>query len=406
VDAGHRFAVIDGVGCRRFDACMQPTAVSHDLAPGTAPLQRVPATGSHGATTAALARAERLIRGHRYTEAVAALGAAAIPTELAPGLALRVLFCDSWARMYLGDLDGAVAILERARALAEGPSFADVDRAEAMFRLGCCRVKLGKTSNAVSLFSFALQLAESSSGGDALRARIFDWRSRCYQVQRDWDAACGDAGSALELAEALGDDRLAAHALMQSSLVAERRGNLLLARFYAERARTLAIATGDRQTESRLLNNLGGLSFLLGAPETAVAYLKQSFAIALELGNDADAAQAVSSLAQVHLRCGAPLLAEEQARHALSILEGRGDYLDERGNTRLVLGRALLGQERDDEAMSEFVIAERLFEMLGSSSHVAASWLAQGDAHKKLGDLDTAASLYRRAAEALQDFNF
>ena len=66
----------------------------------------------------------------------------------------------------------------------------------------------------------------------------------------------------------------------------------------------------------------------------------------------------------------------------------------------------LLGQERDDEAMSEFVRAERLFETLGSSSHVAASWLAQGDAHKKLGDLDTAASLYRRAAEALQDFNF
>ena len=80
-------------------------------------------------------------------------------------------------------------------------------------------------------------------------------------------------------------------------------------------------------------------------PEPAVAYIKQAFALFLEIGNDADAAQAVSSLAQIHLRLGAPILAEEQARHALSILDGRDDYLEERGNAHLVLGRALLGQE-------------------------------------------------------------
>jgi hypothetical protein len=34
---------------------------------------------------------------------------------------------------------------------------------------------------------------------------------------------------------------------------------------------------GDRQTEARVVNNLGGLSFLLGEPEVAVAYLKESF---------------------------------------------------------------------------------------------------------------------------------
>ena len=136
---------------------------------------------------------------------------------------------------------------------------------------------------------------------------------------------------------------------------------------------------GDRQTEARILNNLGGLSFLLGEPEVAVAYLKESFALSLEIGNDADAAQAVSSLAQVHLRCGAPQLAEEQARHALSILAEREDYVDERGNVHLVLGRALLEQARDDEAMKEFAAAEWLFESLGSASHVAAAWIAQGD---------------------------
>ena len=51
---------------------------------------------------------------------------------------------------------------------------------------------------------------------------------------------------------------------MQCSLVAERRGDPRLARYYADGARTLAASIGDRQTEARLLNNLGGLSFLLG----------------------------------------------------------------------------------------------------------------------------------------------
>ena len=126
----------------------------------------------------------------------------------------------------------------------------------------------------------------------------------------------------------------------------------------------------------------------------------------MEIGNEADAAQAVSSLAQVHLRCGAPQLAEEQARHALSILAERADYVDERGNVHLVLGRALVEQSREDEAMKEFAAAEWLFESLGSVSHVAAAWMAQGDLYGRRGDLEASTALYRRAAEALQDFNF
>ena len=69
-------------------------------------------------------------------------------------------------------------------------------------------------------------------------------------------------------------------------------------------------------------------------------------------------------------------------------------------------GVVLLAQERGDAAMQEFASAEWLFERLGSKSHAAAAWMAQGDAYSKLGDLEGAAALYRRAAEALQDFNF
>ena len=358
-------------------------------------------------TVAALARADRLVAASRYEEAVETLGDVQVPALSAPDVAMRVLHCEAWARMYLGDLDTAIALCERARDLAEGEQFTNVERAEALFRLAAVRLKMNKVGNAVSLLGESLRLAQGGGvAADRVRARAFEWRARCYVIQRDWEAAQADAESAVELSEGLGDARLAGLANMQCSVIAERRGDPRMARYYAEAARAAAIECGDRQTEGRLLNNLGGLAFLLGEPEVAVAQIKEAFAIFLDLGADTDAAQAVSSLAQVHLRCGAPILAEEQARHALSILGDREDFVDERGNARLVLGRALHAQGRIDEAMKEFAECEWLFERLGSKSHVAAAWMAQGDLYETLGDLEASSALFRRAAETLQDFNF
>jgi tetratricopeptide (TPR) repeat protein len=156
----------------------------------------------------------------------------------------------------------------------------------------------------------------------------------------------------------------------------------------------------------RLLNNLGGLTFLLGDPQEAERLLKDAFSVALEVGSNPDAAQAVSSLAQVHLRTGQPELAEQQARHALRLLDGRIDFLDEQGNAQLVLGRALLEQGRLDEAEQALAESEATFEQLSSASHRAAAWTAQAELHVRRGDQDTALRLYRLATEALQDFRF
>jgi tetratricopeptide (TPR) repeat protein len=133
---------------------------------------------------------------------------------------------------------------------------------------------------------------------------------------------------------------------------------------------------------------------------------KQAFAVALEVGSDADAAQAVSSLAQVHLRTGEVGLAEEQARHALELLAGRVDFIDEIGNAQLVLGRSLLEQGRLAEAEEKFRAAEESFEQLSSASHKAAAWTAQAELAVERGEKEAAIHLYQRAVEALQDFRF
>ena len=53
-----------------------------------------------------------------------------------------------------------------------------------------------------------------------------------------------------------------------------------------------------------------------------------------------------------------------------------------------------------------FKDAEASFEQLSSVSHRAAAWIAQGDLAVRRGEDLEAAHLYRRAAEALQDFRF
>src|SRR5207302_11002681 len=285
----------------------------------------------------------------RYRDAVGLISG--LPKELvAPDLRLRALFAASWSQMYLGELRTAIDRLERAREVAADSMFGDVDRAEVLYRLGCCRYKLTHVEKALEHFSAALELADRSGEScDRLRAHILEWRSRCYRRHRDWEAAREDIDRALELAEALSDDETIAHVHFQASLVAERNGSWAQARTYSQRAKELYEAVDDPVNVGRLLNNLGCLSFLLGHKDQAVEQLKDAFRIALEVGDPADGAQAVSSLADVHLRSGDLELAERQARHALEILDGRVDFLSEIGMATIVLGRALMGQGRLDE---------------------------------------------------------
>jgi tetratricopeptide (TPR) repeat protein len=311
------------------------------------------------------------------------------------------------ARANNGDVKTALAMLGEARVLVEREEFSDIDRAEVLYRLGVCRYLLSSISTAVGLFNEALALGERSGlPSDELRLNVFSWRSRCYRRQRDYEAAREDVELALELAEAMHDARALGAAYFQASVLAERDGHWVLARTYAEKAKAQYEELSDRANVGRLLNNLGGLEFLLGKPEQAVDHLKNSFAVALELGYEEEAATAISSLAQVHLRTGDVQRAEEQAIHALELIGDRKNMLDEVGNAQLVLGRALLEQDRLDEAEAAFGSADDAFAKLSSGSHRAAAWIAQGDLATKRGDERRAAVLYRRAAETLQDFRF
>jgi len=358
---------------------------------------------------AVLTRAEALVEKLEFDAALEEYSEALAPVAGTGSVELQVrhLSGEGWARMHHGEVRAGLDLLVRARALAEGPAFSDLDRAEVVFRLGVGRYLISSIATAVALFGEALTLLDRSElPSDSLAASIMTWRSRCYRRQRDYEAAREDVERALELAESMNDPHALGEAYFQASLVAERDGHWVLARTYSERAKVQYEELADRSNVGRLLNNLGGLEFLLGKPERAIERLKEAFAVALDHGTEDDVATVVSSLAQIYLKTGDPARAEEQARDALGRLEGREDRVDEIGNAQLVLGKALLEQGRLDEAEGALAEAEDTLSQLSSGPHRAAAWVAQGDLAQRRGDDRQAAVLYRRAAEALQDFRF
>ena len=366
-------------------------------------------TDERGRLEAQLARAEALLQAEQNDEAAEEFQSLIEPARVTglPELEARALLGAAKTQIRMGALHPAVQLLTRARNLVEGPAFSDVERAEVLMALGVCRYQLGSMQTALGLLNEALSLAERSGMPcDSLRSQVLSWRARCWRRMRDLEAAREDVERALELAEGVNDPRTLGAAYFQASIIADREGHWILARSYAERARAIYEQLSDRVSVGKLTNNLGGLNFLLGKPDEAIALLKDAFRIALDTGHQDDAAQAVGSLAQVHLETGNYTVAEEQARHAISLLEGREDFLDVLGMAQLSLGRALLEQQRFEESEEALRAAEATFELLGSPSHRAAAWVARGDLAARRGDDKNAARLYRVAAETLQDVRF
>jgi tetratricopeptide (TPR) repeat protein len=315
---------------------------------------------------------------------------------------LRLLNGQAWAQLRSGDIDTALSSLERAQKLVEAPDCTNLDRAEVIFRVGVCRYSRSEIPEAIKLFTQALALADRSAS-DRLRVDILGWRSRCYRRERDWVAAWEDIERALELADASSNLQQLAETYFQASLVTHRQGRWLLARTYAERAKSAFEQVGDRATAARVLNNIAGLDHLLGDPARAIARLQEAFSIFVEEGLAVEAGYVLSSQADIHLGLSEFEKAEEQARKALKLLGDRLDHLQEIGTAQLALGRALAGQDRINEAEETIAAAQRTVEQARSISHQADASIARGDLETRRGNDRTAAAHFRQAVEALRE---
>src|SRR5690348_16617249 len=143
-----------------------------------------------GDATTALSRAEELVSQHRHDEAIPHL------EELWPDvrgdatLALRQRLALSWSLMYRGRLAEAGDLLAHAEGIARSAGFDSAARADVLYRRGCVALKSAEVAEASAFFTRSLELNEHApQPRPLLAAHTYEWRSRCHQFRRDWDAA-------------------------------------------------------------------------------------------------------------------------------------------------------------------------------------------------------------------------
>jgi Flp pilus assembly protein TadD len=95
--------------------------------------------------------------------------------------------------------------------------------------------------------------------------------------------------------------------------------------------------------------------------------------------------------------------AEEQARLAIKLTSDGEDDPEQDAEARLVLGKALLAQGRFDEAEQTLAPVKTLFESMRATSNLSRTLIALGDLATARETQEEAATLYRRAAEIMQD---
>lgn len=358
-----------------------------------------------------LARAEAHAQAREFASALEIFAdvKTAVAASGSADLSARRMLGEGWALMEEGQIREGLDVLTKAREVVDQEQLDDALRAEALFKLGVARLRLNSTHVAITLLSEAHKLLEQAPlATDSLRAQVLSYRSLGYQRVGDIEAAREDAERAVELSEQLGDPHVIGYSYMQASLVAEREGRFVLARTYAEKARAKYEEAEDQFQLGKVLNNLGFCHALLGKQEEALASFKRAYQVFLDAGEKECSGGVISSIASLYLENGDPLKAEEQARYALSLI---GDGLDEYdaeqvGETQLVLGKALLAQERLDEAEEVLKEVKDMFESARATSNLSRTMIALGDLAQARGTTDEAAHLYRHAAELMQDLRY
>lgn len=239
------------------------------------------ADGGKAALYLAAAGRDALVR---HADRAAADYLSAALERQSPDLDPETLIDDlAQARSRLGEYDGAMALLQRARAEAESRgNLARCARVERRMGLACFWT--GRFEEALAHFDAALGLA-TRAGEDAERAQIQLNRGTCWQSVGKPDDAERDLSAALETAERLSDDALLARAHRALLFLRSFGGPPEAARAHGERAVALSQQIGDRNVEWSAHWGLATLAGLTGDGVACVRHIGLCEKIADDLGS-------------------------------------------------------------------------------------------------------------------------
>jgi DNA-binding NtrC family response regulator/tetratricopeptide (TPR) repeat protein len=181
-----------------------------------------------------------------------------------------------------------------------------------------CRLARGEAQSAVAHARELLR--ETPTAADGLRAGLLLECARGEFALGRIDEATTSAGRALELADRLNDQSKSAAALTLLGITAYRRGDLLIARDYAEQALGLYRRLGDEAHAAVARNNIGLIHKQLCEWDSALACFRSVLETRQKLGLYAETVVPLMNMGIVHQKMGEWAAAEEHYRACESVL--------------------------------------------------------------------------------------
>ncbi|MCA9540848.1 MAG: tetratricopeptide repeat protein, partial [Myxococcales bacterium] len=329
----------------------------------------------------------------RIGEALALLDGQDAPEALLEALDLRRYA--AWLRYRDGDFDGAVTELEAV--LAAVPADARSLRALVLTALGV--VAFGRGDYAAAEQSFRQTLALAEGIGDLRRvSSAYNNLGIVAAKQGDARGAVGWYERAVRLHARRGDRGALAQTYNNLGTLYGEMGELSRAAQYLRESIRIRARSGHSGLALGYAN-LGEVLLRQGRADEARGYLEQAIALVAEgRGPGYLLPDAWRMLAELHLVTDAFDEAERAAHEALRRAEEAGDRPRAAAALR-VLGEALDGQGRPDEAGARLDAAVDLLEALDQPIELARTYAARGRHLARRGHAD--AAHWAAEAEAL-----
>jgi predicted ATPase len=293
----------------------------------------------------------------------------------------------AWAEVFLEEAVEGAAALGDERLRAEAVLTRLLAGHRSASDLGAWRREVERVGD--ELMPMLEQLSAHAELAKAWRMVAFLHAPLCR-----WNAAAAAQRRALEHARLAGDTRLEARMLSAYSQ-SLCDGPTSVHEAIASCEEMVAGNLGHKQSEAIILNSLALLVGLDGDFDRARTLYRQARAMLEDLGASVLAASTSFMLGRVELLAGNPVAAEADLRRDYERLTAMGEVFL-RPSIGIMLARALLAQERTEEAERLAVEAERLadeddIEVQALSRSLKARALA------RRGELDKAVQLGREA---------
>lgn len=324
----------------------------------------------------------------RAAETITDVLEAPVTTELA--LALGGADADAWAAWSAANMFSAIGALEAADVQWQRVAESAQRRGD-LSRLGDALAQRAEIALSRGNYALCQQLAESlarlaQATGDRSRSAFAEAELGVLERRRGHlDAALAHQERALAIYRSVGDDYGTAQSLADLATVYRDRGDFAKALDMALEAVSLRERTGDKLEIA--YRNVGLLYREIEDGATSRSYFERALAVAAKRDSPVAYAPVVGAYSGLLNDLGEYAAAQTAAEEALAIDVALGDR-PHQGLEHLEIGRALLGQHRTDEAVTELETALALGRELGQREIVARSLLHLADAallgHDKL----------------------